>query len=270
MKKPKREADVRVVALGALLVLFVGFYFIGQGIWKAMRDDAAEEEGYSGKKSEDATISLELFQEKLRRQESLTVIDIRPSEAFAREHIPHSLSYPGGAIATYTPESNAPLVIVGSAEDRASSEIAKNILESRAYSYSFLEGGFEAWKAANRQTLSAGDPTSFVDQSKVTLIAAEEAKALIDAKDSNLFILDVQTPGKFAEKHVKGAVNIPLAELEKRSKEIPPARQIIVYGENEIQSFQGGVRLFDLNVFAVRTLKGNANLTSASGLVLEP
>ena len=41
-------------------------------------------------------------------------------------------------------------------------------------------------------------------------------------------IIDVRTPGEFAGKHVSGAINIPLDEVEKRIKELDELPKPIV------------------------------------------
>src|SRR5690606_10226025 len=42
-------------------------------------------------------------------------------------------------------------------------------------------------------------------------------------------LLDVRTPGEFADGHVAGALNIPVQELEARVAELDPARSVVVY-----------------------------------------
>jgi rhodanese-related sulfurtransferase len=56
---------------------------------------------------------------------------------------------------------------------------------------------------------------------------AEELEQLIK-KESNLFFLDVREPKEIEELgSMKGYVNIPIGELEKRLKEVPKTRTII-------------------------------------------
>jgi rhodanese-related sulfurtransferase len=50
-----------------------------------------------------------------------------------------------------------------------------------------------------------------------------------DAPD---LILDVRSPSEFCERHVEGAINVPLGEIEERADELPPATdapRILVY-----------------------------------------
>lgn len=59
-------------------------------------------------------------------------------------------------------------------------------------------------------------------------LSSPDAKALIASK-SNLFLLDVRTPEEYRQVHLKGARLIPLNELEKRVKEVPRNKPILVY-----------------------------------------
>jgi hypothetical protein len=58
--------------------------------------------------------------------------------------------------------------------------------------------------------------------------------------------------------------------LEKRYKEVPVGTNILVYGEKELNSFQGGVRLADLGFITTKTLSGDTHLSPQSVFVLEP
>ena len=48
----------------------------------------------------------------------------------------------------------------------------------------------------------------------------EQLRSLIDKK-SNTLIIDVREPDEFEKETIKGAINIPLGQLEARFKDIP-------------------------------------------------
>ncbi len=50
-------------------------------------------------------------------------------------------------------------------------------------------------------------------------ITPQEAIEMIK-KDKNVVILDVRTKEEFSSGHIKGAINIPVQELEERIKEL--------------------------------------------------
>lgn len=58
-------------------------------------------------------------------------------------------------------------------------------------------------------------------------LAARDVKALL-AK-GNVFLLDVRTPDEYRQAHLKGAVLIPVNEIERRLREVPKNRPVVVY-----------------------------------------
>lgn len=75
------------------------------------------------------------------------------------------------------------------------------------------------------------------------------------------FVIDVRTPDVFKINGIKGAINIPLAELRKRYNEIPKDKKVILIcntgytsylasriliqkGFNNVYSFMGGTKLY--------------------------
>ena len=55
--------------------------------------------------------------------------------------------------------------------------------------------------------------------------------------DGNALLLDVQTPGEFAEAHLKGAVNIPVDELRSRMGELDKTKKICVNCYSGLRSY---------------------------------
>lgn len=54
-------------------------------------------------------------------------------------------------------------------------------------------------------------PASGGDSGTVT---SAELKAMLDRNEPGLVIIDSRSPGQFEETHIKGAINIPLTEME--------------------------------------------------------
>ena len=61
----------------------------------------------------------------------------------------------------------------------------------------------------------------------VKALSSKEAKALID-KTPNLYILDVRTPDEYKQVRLKNSVLIPNYDLEKRVREVPKNRPLLV------------------------------------------
>lgn len=58
-------------------------------------------------------------------------------------------------------------------------------------------------------------------------ITSAQAKPLLDK--GSVFLLDVRTPQEFQQAHLKGAILIPIDQIERRLGEIPKNRTILVY-----------------------------------------
>jgi rhodanese-related sulfurtransferase len=57
----------------------------------------------------------------------------------------------------------------------------------------------------------------------------EKEELLRRARGRDIVVLDVRPPAEYAAGHIAGAVSMPLAELEKRLKELPPGRRVVAY-----------------------------------------
>ena len=59
-------------------------------------------------------------------------------------------------------------------------------------------------------------------------ISAREAKTLLDG-NKNIYLLDVRTPQEYSQGRLAGSVLIPIGEFERRIREVPKNKTIIVY-----------------------------------------
>lgn len=59
-------------------------------------------------------------------------------------------------------------------------------------------------------------------------ISARDAKALLGA-NKNVYLLDVRTPQEYSQGRIAGSVLIPIGEFERRVREVPKNKTIVVY-----------------------------------------
>ncbi len=59
-------------------------------------------------------------------------------------------------------------------------------------------------------------------------VSSREAKALL-VKNKNIFLLDVRTPQENSQARIPGSILIPISDFERRLKEVPRNRAILVY-----------------------------------------
>jgi ArsR family transcriptional regulator len=88
--------------------------------------------------------------------------------------------------------------------------------------------------------------------------------------DGLVTVLDVRPEDEFAVGHLPGALNIPLAELERRLGELPPDREVIAYcrGPYCVLSFEA-VSALRARGYLVRRLEDGYPEWKAAGLPVE-
>jgi ArsR family transcriptional regulator len=89
-------------------------------------------------------------------------------------------------------------------------------------------------------------------------------------RDGFVTVLDVRPEDEFAVGHLPGALNIPLAELERRLGELPPDREVIAYcrGPYCVLSFEA-VAALRARGYLVRRLEDGYPEWKAAGLPVE-
>ncbi len=249
-----KNKEKLAVTIGLVLILFVALLtFLRPSLKNGSLNSSSDNS--SGETISYSKISAEDLRQKLKDKETAAIIDTRSSDEFQMEHIIDSTNIPLEELAESKIDAKADgLIVILALDILQNAEAVKTVEQKGFQNTAVLSGGINAWKNANGKTISWGDPTSFVNQSKVTFISPEDLKKRLDEK-SPVFILDARKTGSFSP-HIPGAVNIPFGSLEKRRNEIPINKEAVVYGETEFESFQAGVRLYDLDIISGLVLKG--------------
>lgn len=265
MEKGIKKNERIALSIGLILIVLVAVITFS-------RSNKADQINNSELPEEDTSqypkISPRELREKISKEESFRVLDIRRAVEYQGEHIIDSLNVPVDNLeeGLIDIDNDETVVIIGSNE--ADYKKAVEVLQSEGYlSVAVLTGGVSSWKQFGGQTVTVGNPESFIDQAKVIYIVSEELKNLVDNKA--VFVLDTRNADAFSAGHISGAINIPVRELEKRRKELPRDSDIVAYGETDILSFQAGVQLYDLGFFTAKVLKGGSSLWKDKGLPLE-
>ena len=214
-------------------------------------------------------ITAEELKQKIESDKNLQILDIRSSDEYQFEHIINSKNANSvESLSSFDPEKMT--VIIGNYAETENSDKAFETLRDKKFKSSFiLSGGFSAWKNSGGNTISIGNPGSFVDQSKAAYTTPEDLKKIVEDANYQKYVLDVRSAESFSKEHLPQAQNIPLDDLEKSTEKIPFGKEIFVYGENDTQGFQGATRLFDLNFFGTKILKGGIADWKAKGFPIE-
>lgn len=211
-------------------------------------------------------ISSEDLLKKIQAKELVDIIDVRSSDEFQKEHILDSRNIPADNFTANFEnlDKNKKYAILDDGSDNVGLTLAGSMAQNGFSEVYCLTGGFLTWKNKLNPTVSAGDPNSFVDQSKVNYLNSDQLKAMMQA-ESNLYIIDVRKNDAFAQGHLKNAVNIFLDDLEKKRNNIPIGKKIILYDSDGLWAFQGAVRLFDMNILNVSALSDGFNAWTQKG-----
>lgn len=75
-------------------------------------------------------------------------------------------------------------------------------------------------------TLAADAHTG--DEAGLEFVAVDALRRM-QSSPRRIVIVDVRTPAEFQDAHIKDAINVPLAELERRVGEIPRQGLVVLY-----------------------------------------
>ncbi|MEI8104049.1 MAG: rhodanese-like domain-containing protein [Candidatus Moraniibacteriota bacterium] len=203
-----------------------------------------------------------------------TIIDTRTAKDFQAQHIIDSLNVTSETLNSALPSTRpddflAVLIGDGSTESIANLQAVAQKAQDDGIAVTVLQGGFTAWTKAFGRTISAGDTTSLVDASKVTIVSPDQAKALLDTSGGSFAVLDTRFPESFQAGHIPGAINIPLEQLEAKHAEIPLGKRIILYNDAPVPAFQSAVRVFDLGFAGAASIEGGLAAWQAKGYPVE-
>jgi len=197
-----------------------------------------------------------------------TVIDARTRVEYEEAHIPGAISIPAAKIDAVLPrrikDRDRELIFYCNGPKCTKSQKAARAAIALGYR-KVLEynEGMPGWGKARMPI--AGKPLPQVD---VPAIAPEQLAAEISS-GKHPFLLDVRDPREFHDYHLKGAVNIPLDEVEKRLGEIPKSAEIVIACHVGQQSIVGARLLSHLGVDRLERLDGGVVTWQQKGLPLE-
>jgi rhodanese-related sulfurtransferase len=264
----RQKREKKVLTLGLVLILGVALFTFFRSSISNKNEKISQNSNNNNVQY--STISPNDLWLKIKNKENIEIIDIRSPDLYADEHIADSINIPLEEMGSdnIIIDKNKTVIILDQSEEKININRALKILQGKELkNILVLSGGITNWTYSYVPSVSQGDPYSFVDQSKVTFIKQEDAKKILDEKRP-VFLLDVRDSKQFSPR-IPGAINIPLESLEKRRNEIPTGKAIIVYGDSELEGFQAGVRLHDLNFLSVSVLKEGFTSWKAKGFLVE-
>lgn len=170
----------------------------------------------------------------LQSTENVVVLDVREENEYIRRHIPEAIWFPKSKFDKSDPElfkklknidKETPLITYCGAGHR-SNYVAKKLIEMGYNAYNL--DGISFWTKEAYPVIEGPKLPASLEPSIVYLEEAYENYYLL-FKD--IVWIDVRHVEDYKLSHIKGALNIPLSEMESRLNEIPRNKEIVLYCE---------------------------------------
>ncbi len=257
-KRVGEDLSLKPIGIGFVLIVIVILIFFSKNfLFKKEKQQKTTTEEIRQEESKNISVPMILPEDlqKIVHKDKSQLIDIRKKDEFDFSHIENSKNIPIDSLKKQMKEldRNIPIIIIDRVETTEGKEITQQLNET-GFSAKYLIGGIVNFSESGYSVISYGDPNSVIDIAKVSPVSPEEMLEKINNEPGVLNLLDVRSQTKFKEHRLQGSINIPLEELEKRKRDIPAGKLIIV-DEDPIRSFQGAVRLHDMNFIGVYCLK---------------
>ncbi len=103
----------------------------------------------------------------------------------------------------------------------------------------------------------------------VPTISPRDAWERVTAGKGDALLIDVREVGEFARGHAKGARNVPLSQFNRRFKEIPTAKDILLICQSGHRSMQAAQILQTQGYERVSNVSGGTTVWRMSQLPME-
>lgn len=162
-------------------------------------------------------LSVEEF-ELVANETGALILDTRKPEDFAKGFIPNSINigldsnfamWVGEMISDIKQE-----ILIIAEPGREEEAIIRLSRVGYDHAIGFLNGGFESWKNAGKE---------------IDSVKRIPAVVLANIYTSSPIIIDVRKKSEYDSEHIKGAINIPLNEINKHLAEIPKEKPFILH-----------------------------------------
>jgi glyoxylase-like metal-dependent hydrolase (beta-lactamase superfamily II)/rhodanese-related sulfurtransferase len=156
--------------------------------------------------------------ELIANETGALMLDTRKPEDFAKGFIPNSINigldsnfamWVGEMITDIKQE-----ILIIAEPGREEEAIIRLSRVGYDHSIGYLNGGFDSWKNAGKE---------------IDSVKRIPAEVLVDLYASSPIIIDVRKKSEFDSEHIKGAINIPLNEINKHLAEIPKEKPFILH-----------------------------------------
>jgi rhodanese-related sulfurtransferase len=176
------------------------------------------------------------------------LIDARNPEEYQDVHIPGAINVPEKKFDEHVrqlPEDkDIRLIFYCNGVKCGKSKRAAQKATTLGYRHLFVyEEGMPVWEEAGLPIVPG---PHYEAKMETTRISPQELNKLITSKRTDFLIVDVRDQSEFAEGHIPGAINIPVALFASRAGELDKTKTIIVYCNAGNRSYQAYRKLMKL------------------------
>jgi rhodanese-related sulfurtransferase len=179
------------------------------------------------------SVSTAYVKKLLDDKETVALIDARPKRVFDKGAIPGAINIPDTEFDKHVDklpvDKATPLIYYCGGLECVLSD--KSAAKARALGYTSVKTyaeGYPAWEKAFAE-LAAPKPVEILPgKDKGTISAAAFDKIFSESPGQALFV-DVRDTKEFAAATIKGAISIPINQLEKRVEELPKDKPVIFF-----------------------------------------
>lgn len=206
-----------------------------------------------------AELTVEQFKEKMK-EAGVQLVDSRQYLAYGSQHIPNSwhLDLNGNfpTFAGWVLPTDKDFLLIADDYQKAleSNTWARRVGVDRIVGY--LDGGITAWITAGLDTRS------------ITQISSQDLHDMVTGEEK-FVLIDVRAPAEYEDSHIEGAINIPVADLRTRYKELNKDEKLILICSSGNRSSLGTSILAQHGFTNLYNVPGGMTGYSAAGYAKE-
>lgn len=199
------------------------------------------------------------FQKRMKEPDTI-VVDTRSYLAFGSQHVPGAwhLDLNGNfpTFAGWVLPTDKKIMLVADDHKQAKKAVVWARRTGVDNIVGCLEGGMTSWAIAGRLS------------SSVYQLSAEELHERVVGEE-NFVLVDVRATQEYEDSHIKGAINIPVADLRTRYNELDPLKKTVLVCSSGNRSSLGSSILKQQGFRNVINLAGGMTGYSAAGYAQE-
>lgn len=165
----------------------------------------------------------------------VVILDVRPQgdaeKGFIKGAVTVSPEKVKEAVKSLGKDLKPPIVVYDASGGEAGEKVARELIATGFPNTKLLLGGYQGWTAAKLPAATGhlGTTASYVPKPRPGEISIEAFQKFLDAIPADTVLIDVRDRDELEDGIIKGSLNIPADEVEKRFAELPKDRKIVAY-----------------------------------------